>query len=214
MEPEILRNLLTPPSNDGHIFGVTVGIVTNNQDPDKLGRVKVRLPWLSDTEESFWARVVTPMAGKDRGLYLLPEVDDEVLVAFEHGSSEFAYVLGGLWNGKDTPPEDNGDGKNNKRTLKSRSGSIIRLDDTDGSEKIEIIDMSGKNSIVISTQDNTITIQADKDITIQSTGGKIKLSGTGIELNSQGDVKIQATGNLDAQAKSQTNIKGSVVNIN
>ncbi|NTW02923.1 MAG: phage tail protein, partial [Oscillochloris sp.] len=143
-----LAHLLASPEH-GRFYGVTVGVVTNNQDPDSLGRVKVKLPWLSDQDESFWARVVAPMAGKDRGLYLLPEIDDEVLVAFEHGMIEYPYVLGALWNGKDNPPETNSNGKNNMRTLKSRSGMIIRLDDTDGSEKIEISDASGKNSIVI-----------------------------------------------------------------
>ncbi len=72
------------------------------------------------------------MAGAGRGLYILPEVDDEVLVAFEHGNPSTPYVLGGLWNGKDKPPEANSDGKNNMRVLKSRSGHVIRLDDTAG----------------------------------------------------------------------------------
>jgi uncharacterized protein involved in type VI secretion and phage assembly len=210
----MFSELLSPHIPESPFFGVAIGIVTNNQDPDKRGRVKVKFPWLSDTEESFWARVATPMAGKDRGLYLLPEVDDEVLVAFEHGSVEYPYVLGALWNGKDAPPENNDDGKNNHRTLKSRSGHLIRLDDTDGKEKIEVIDKSGKNSIVISTSDNTITISADKDITIQSTNGKLKLSAKGIEISSQAEVKIEASQNMDVKASGQTNIKGATVNIN
>ena len=83
MEEALLAALAGPASHpSGRVYGVTVGVVTNNQDPDGLGRVKVRFPWLSDDDESFWARVVTPMAGNGRGLYLLPEVDDEVLVAF------------------------------------------------------------------------------------------------------------------------------------
>ena len=176
---------------------MTVGVVTNNQDPDGMGRVKVRLPWLTDEDESHWARVVAPMAGNDRGLYLLPEVDDEVLVAFEHGIVEFAYVLGALWNGKDKPPESNDDGKNNKRTIKSRSGHIIRLDDSDGAEKIEIIDKSGKNSITFDASANTITIKADSDISIQSSNGKLKLSGKGVEITSQDAVKIEASQGMD-----------------
>src|SRR5205085_2988322 len=126
------------------ISGVVVGVVTNNQDdPDGLGRVKVKFPWLSNDEESFWARVAVPMAGKERGFYFLPEVEDEVLVAFEHGDPRFPYVLGSLWNGQDKPPEKN-DGKNNVRVIKSRSGHVIRLNDEDGKEKIESIDKSGK----------------------------------------------------------------------
>ena len=74
-------------------------------------------PWLDGSTESHWARVATPMAGKKRGLYFLPEVDDEVLVAFEHGSIDFPCVIGSLWNGKDTPPESNSDRQNNNRAL-------------------------------------------------------------------------------------------------
>ena len=207
-------NALSEKRPEARLYGVTVGVVTNNQDPDGLGRVKVKLPWLSDDVESHWARVVTPMAGNDRGLFFLPEVDDEVLVAFEHGSPEFPYVLGALWNGKDKAPESNDDGENNMRTIKSRSGHVVRLDDTDGSEKIEIVDGSGANSIVISTADNTITITADADITIESGSGKLILSGNGIEIKSQTGVKVEAGANMDLKASGQLNIKGSTVNIN
>jgi uncharacterized protein involved in type VI secretion and phage assembly len=207
-------NALSEKRPEARLYGVTVGVVTNNQDPDGLGRVKVKFPWLSDDVESHWARVVTPMAGNDRGLFFLPEVDDEVLVAFEHGSPEFPYVLGALWNGKDKAPESNDDGENNMRTIKSRSGHVVRLDDTDGSEKIEIVDGSGANSIVISTADNTITITADADITIESGSGKLILSGNGIEIKSQADVKVEAGANMDLEASGQLNIKGSTVNIN
>lgn len=210
----LLGGDLESPDQGGRFYGVTVGLVTNNQDPDGLGRVKVKFPWLSDQDESHWARVLTPMAGNDRGLYLLPEVDDEVLVAFEHGLAEFPYVLGALWNGKDNPPEANDDGKNNKRTLKSRSGHIIRLDDSEGEEKIEIIDKSEKNTIVISTKDNTLTITADADIVIQSSNGKLKMSANGVEIKSQAEVKIEASQNMDLKAGPQLNIKGSTVNIN
>src|SRR6266536_6725356 len=148
------------------VYGVVIGIVTNNDDPDGLGRVKVRFPWLSDSDESWWARIATPMAGNQRGVQFPPEVEDEVLVAFQHGDVRFPYVLGGLWNGKDAPPESkplDGDGKVAKRVVKSRSGHLIRFDDTDGSEKIEIVDKSEKNSIVIDTANNTVTVQADSD---------------------------------------------------
>ena len=214
IDRDLLAGLGHAADRRGRLYGVTVGVVTNNQDPDDLGRVKVRFPWLSDEDESHWARVLTPMAGKERGLYCLPEVDDEVLVAFEHGQADFPYVLGALWNGQDKPPESNSDGKNNKRTIKSRSGHLIRLDDTEGGEKIEIVDAQGKNSILISTADNTITITADADITIRSSGGKLQLSGNGIELTSQAGVKIDAGQNLDLQASAQLNVKGAIVNIN
>ncbi len=209
-----LASFLSASDNNGRFYGVTVGVVTNNQDPDHQGRVKVRFPWLSDQDESHWARVLTPMAGNDRGLYFLPEVDDEVLVAFEHGRVEFPYVLGSLWNGKDKTPESNDDGNNNMRTFKSRSGHIIRFDDTDGGEKIEILDKSGQNSFVINTTDNTITITADSDIHIRSGNGKVMISGNGIEIKSQADIRIEADADMELKAGGRQNIKGSMVNIN
>jgi uncharacterized protein involved in type VI secretion and phage assembly len=126
---------LKGPRDASRIYGVVVGIVTNNKDPLEMARVKVKLPALSDDYETQWARLVTPMAGNDRGLYYLPEVNDEVLVAFEDGIIERPFVLGAVWNGKDKPPESNSDGQNNMRTMKSRSGHIIRLDDTAGPKR-------------------------------------------------------------------------------
>jgi uncharacterized protein involved in type VI secretion and phage assembly len=159
----ILDKLGQKGSKEG-ILGVVVGIVTNNQDPDGLGRVKVKIPRLSGDDESNWARIVSFMAGKERGSFFLPEVDDEVLVAFEYGNINIPYIIGSLWNGKDKPPISNDDGKNNFRIIKSRSGHLIRLDDTDGMEKIEIIDKSEKNSLSIDTADNKIMIKSEKDI--------------------------------------------------
>jgi uncharacterized protein involved in type VI secretion and phage assembly len=211
-EFELLQSLVGPSDPEGHFYGVAVGVVTNNQDSEGLGRVKVRFPWLSDEDESHWARVLTPMAGNQRGLYFIPEVDDEVLVAFQHGDIRFPYILGALWNGKDKPPESN-NGANNLRTIKSRSGHIIRLDDTADAEKIEIIDKN-KNSIIVNTAKNTITVTADADITIQSTKGKLILQGHDIEMKSQAGVKVEASQGMELKAGSQLNIKGSVVNIN
>jgi len=212
MDPYSL--LAASPGADARFFGVTIGVVTNNKDPDGLGRVKTSLPWMADQVESDWARVVTPMAGSGRGVYFLPEVNDEVLVAFEHGNPDTPYVLGGLWNGQDKPPESNHDGKNDRRAIRSRSGNVIRLTDTDGDAKIEIIDSSGKNMIVISAKDNSITITAASDVTIKSDNGKLKLSGNGVEITSTSTVKVEASQGMDLKSSGQLNVKGTVVNIN
>ncbi|MCM8596517.1 phage baseplate assembly protein V [Accumulibacter sp.] len=196
------------------ISGVVVGVVTNNQDPDGLGRVKLRFPWLSDADESFWARIATPMAGSGRGAFFLPEVDDEVLVAFEHGDLRFPYVLGALWNASDKPPADNGDGKNNLRLIRSRSGHLIRLSDEDGQEKIEIIDKSGKNSVVFDTANNTITITADKDIALSAPQGTISLDAQKLEMKSSAGAKLEAGAGMDVKASATLNINGATVNIN
>lgn len=181
----------SPQKSAGVIAGVVVGVVTNNQDPSGMGRVKVKFPWLSDTDESNWARVAVPMAGKGKvGIYFLPDVDDEVLVAFEHGRVDSPFVIGALYNGKDEPPADNSDGKNNVRIIKSRSGHTITLDDTDGSEKITIAD--GK-------QKSTITFDAAKG---------------SLAITSQGDVTVTAKGNVTLQGDGDVAIKGKSVTLN
>jgi uncharacterized protein involved in type VI secretion and phage assembly len=205
----------TETSGSGaRVFGVVVGIVTNNQDPDSMGRVKVKFPWLSDSEESFWARIAVPMAGKDRGVWFLPEVDDEVLVAFEQGDLRFPYVVGALWNGKDTPAGDNGDGKNNLRIIKSRSGHIIKLNDEDGKETIEILDKKGKNTVVIDSANDSITITSEKDITLSATKGKITLDAKELAIKSSSDSKVESGAGLDLKASGTMNVKGSTVNLN
>ncbi len=211
---DLLSDREGPKVVTSKITGVVVGIVTNNQDPDKMGRVKLKFPWLSDEEEGYWARMAVPMAGNERGIYFLPEVNDEVLVAFEQGDVRFPYVVGALWNGKDAPPAENGDGKNNVRVIKSRSGHVIRLTDEDGNEKIEIVDKSENNSVVFDTAENTITITADKDIVLSASKGSIKLNARQIEVKSSADTKIEAGAGMDVKAGATMNIKGQVVNIN
>lgn len=196
------------------IAGVVVGVVTNNQDPDGIGRVKVKFPWLSVEDESNWARVASPMAGKERGLYLLPEVEDEVLVAFEHGDVRFPYVVGSLWGGKDAPPVKNDDGKNDVRLLKSRSGHAVRLTDKDGAELIEIVDKSGKNSLVFDTAKNTVTVTSDKDIVLKAAQGAIRLEAQKVEIKSTADIKVEASASMEMKASGQMTVKGATVNIN
>jgi uncharacterized protein involved in type VI secretion and phage assembly len=212
-----LFDLLHAGGHDAHpgdrIYGVVVGIVTNNKDDEGMGRVKVKFPWLSDDDESWWARVATIMAGSKRGSYFLPEVNDEVMIAFEHGDVRFPYVLGALWNGKDSPPTTNSDGQNNIRVIKSRSGHIFRLDDSSGDEKIEVIDKTGNNSITIASSDNSITITAN---------GKVKIVGQSIEITSQTDIKVQANTSIsvnasttmDIESSAPMTIKGATVAIN
>lgn len=194
------------PSRDAHerIYGVVVGIVTNNQDPDELGRVKVKFPWFSGASESNWARVASVMAGPSRGMYFLPEVEDEVLVIFEYGRMDRPFVIGSLWNGKDKPPLTNEEGKNDKRMIKSRSGHSILLDDKEGEEKICIADRTGNNTIVIDAKENSITITADKDVVVKANGnimfeasGDISLKCANFAVEAENESKIDAQSGLD-----------------
>jgi len=204
-------DLLMPEDKSARFYGVTIAVVTNIKDPDGVGRIKVKFPWLSTDDESAWARVLTPMAGEDRGFYFLPEVDDEVLVAFEHGDIAFPYILGSLWNGKDKPPLKNDDGKNDKRMIKSRSGHMIVLDDTKDKEKIIIQDKTGKNTIIIDCEKNSMSIQVEEDLNIEAKG-KVILKSTdkdisieckNLEIKTQQECKIDAGSNYSIQAKSK-----------
>jgi uncharacterized protein involved in type VI secretion and phage assembly len=214
-------------TKDKRMYGVTVGIVTNNQDPDKLGRVKVKLPIRKlssegDTETD-WARVSVPMAGKQRGMFFLPEVDDEVLVAFLDGDINCPYIIGGLWNDKDTPPETNEDGKNNIRKIKSRSGHQITFNDEEGKEKIEIKTKSGDYILLEDTKKIEIKDKSgNNSITIDSSGNSVALKGqNSISIKSDTKVEIEAGGNkividssgIKIESSAQLNIKGNMVTV-
>jgi len=154
--------------------GVVVALVTDLEDPDNLGRIKVRFPWLADEPISTWCRVSTPLAGPEHGLYFAPEVDSEALVAFQQGDFSDPYIVGFLWNGDALPPE----ASVTQRTLKSVSGNTVVLDDTDGEEGITITDKHGNT--IIMNQDG-IEIKAKK-ITLTSET-ELKAVGDPINLN-------------------------------
>lgn len=176
--PTLRKSLREAPSpnESRQFYGVAVGKVTQNNDKDTgipMGRVKVSYPWLSETSESGWARCATPMAGSQTGIYFLPEVGDEVLIAFEQGNLSSPIIIGSLWNAEKRPPASNTDGQNNTRLLKTRSGHTITLDDTKGSEKIVIGDQSG--SSITMMNDGSITINAKASLTISSQNDSITL---------------------------------------
>jgi uncharacterized protein involved in type VI secretion and phage assembly len=210
-----LVDMLTGGRRDqGRVYGVVTAIVTDNHDPEKIGRVRVRFPWLGEGAETWWARLSAPAGGDQRGVWLLPEVGDEVLVAFEHGDPRFPYVLGGLWNKDQPPPEDlDADGADH-RTLKSRSGHVLRLDDKDGEEKIEIVDKTGANRIVITSKDNGLEISAKGDISIKSSSGKVSIEGADVEIKASKSAKVQAASGLDLKSDAKATLKGATVAIN
>ncbi len=190
---------------NGNYYGVYSGIVIDNKDPQGLGRIKIKFPFMSNDETGFWARLSMPMAGADKGMFFLPDIEDEVLVAFEEGDMARPFIIGVLWNSKDKPPAKNDDGKNNIKKIVSRSGHVISLDDKDGSEKIEIIDKSGKNSMLFDTANNTITIKSEQDIKLEAPKGVIKLSAKNIEMTSTEDTKVDAK-NIQTHTSDDTQI--------
>ena len=202
------------------INGIVTGIVTNNRDEEGLGRIKVNFPWLSEENETDWAKVMSFIAGKERGGFFLPEVGDEVLVAFEQGDINYPYVIGALWNNKDKPPETNSDGKNNIRKIRSRSGHEIifndddnskqekieihtngghkiLLDDSAGQEKIEIIDKTGSNKMTIDSVQNSISIESSMQLKFKAQV-----------------IEIEAGATMTIKAGAVLNIQGALVKIN
>ncbi len=187
--------------------GIVIGTVLDLEDPEKLGRVKVRLAQYND-EQSCWARIVAPMAGKDRGFFFRPEKEDEVLVAFENGDPRRAYVMGALWSKVDTPPPDDGkQADNNWRFIVSRSGHILRFDDTSGAEKIEVIDKTGKHRIIVDASGDKLQIICDSgDVEVKAPAGSIKVEAKSIEITASADMTVKAG--------TQMKIQGAKVDIN
>ena len=186
--------------------GIVIGTVVDLNDPEKLGRVKLKLPQYND-EQSTWARIASPMAGNNRGFFFRPEVQDEVLVGFENGEVRRPYVLGALWSKVDTPPpRDSDDTKNNWRFIVSRSGHILKFDDTSGAEKIEIIDKSGSLKITLDSANSKIQIESNGDVEVSAPQGTFKVSAQTVDIEATGQMTLQATGTMTVQ--------GSIVNIN
>jgi uncharacterized protein involved in type VI secretion and phage assembly len=162
--------------------GVALAIVHQNQDPEGLGRVKVGYPWRDHSDDRVWARVAVPMAGDRRGTYFIPEVGDEVLVAFERGDLRRPYVVGSLWSHAQPPPVTP-DGKNDLRVIHSRKGhkltfadgeeSSVQLELADGkrltlgADGIVVADANG-NSVTIKSGAGEITIQASSKVTLKA----------------------------------------------
>jgi uncharacterized protein involved in type VI secretion and phage assembly len=195
---------------------IAVALVTDNNDPENLGRVKVKYPWLSDRDGSFWARVISVGGGKERGIMYTPEVDDEVLVGFEHGDIDQPYVLGGLWNGKDAPPLPSSQavksGSTDQRIIKSRTGHVIILNDSSDKPGIKILDKTGKNLVEIDSTTNALKIEMDGDTTITAKG-KIKIeSKQGIEMTAATDIKIKGSSGVNVDGGPSVDVKG--VNLN
>jgi uncharacterized protein involved in type VI secretion and phage assembly len=204
------------------ISDLVAAVVQDLEDPDSFGRVKVGFPMLGDVK-SAWARLVSPMAGKERGLFLRPEVGDEVLVGFEAGDLRRPVILGSLWNQQDPPPESGDAAANNIRFIRSRSGHALRFDDTSGGEKIEIVGKDEKRRIVIDCSGSKIRIECDEgDIEITAKGNVAIESQADVSIKaslgkfsaSAKEVELSATGNLALKATGQLSIQGAVVKLN
>ena len=209
--------------------GVVPGIVTDVNDPQKIGRVKVKLPWLSDTYASTWARTVHLGAGKDRGWMVLPEVGDEVLVAFEQGDARSPYVLGGLYNGVDTPnahaPDlvDGATGAVNRRSMVSRLGHRIDLLDHEGGEEGVLVEskdaklslrLDGPKTAVTVHSDGTVVIEGSKGITVDAASADLDLKAGKITLKATSGVNVDGGGgNVTVRSGASLELTGTTAKL-
>ncbi|QDV49897.1 phage baseplate assembly protein V [Gimesia fumaroli] len=194
----------------GYAKGVALATVTQNKDDQNLCRVKVRYSW-SDTE-SYWARLAVPMAGKGRGWVTIPEVGDEVLVVFEREDIRYPYIVGSLWNGKQTPPVNNSNGKNDVRILKSRKQHHLMFDD--GSKGV--VELKHEKGRKIRFDDDGFIVEDEKGNVVQvdSTSGNMSIKAKGHLQIKAKTISIEADATMEIKAGATLNIKGQLININ
>ena len=167
-------------------FGVYPGVVTNLVDPDRLGRIQVRFPWLGSAgnhDVRAWATLCSPYADGDQGLQILPEKESQVVVAFEGGNLRRPYIVGSTWNGTATTPSP-ATSSNNLRVLKTRSGSLLEFDDGTNA-KITAKTAKGHSVVLDDTGTGTITVQING-------GASIKVTATSVEITATASVSIKA----------------------
>lgn len=218
------------PGPAGTIRGVVPAMVTNAADPEDNARVKLKFPWLSDTYESDWARTVQIGAGGNRGAVLLPEVNDEVLVAFEQGDLNRPYVVGGLYNGVDKPRKgpvatvDSGSGAVNRRAYVSRTGHRLEfLEAAGGTDGIQLLTGDDKLKLELDKQgskitvhsDGTVLVEAKNGVTVDAGSGDVALTGKAISLTAKQGVTVDAGGGtLGLTSKAKVDMHGTQVSVN
>ena len=196
----------------GLVAGVTTGIVSANTDPDELGRVKLRLPWRAEDFETGWVRIAVPMGGPDHGTYFLPDVGDEVLVAFDRDDIRYPYVLGALWSRTDKPPVKNDDRKNAIKLIKTRSGHLLKFDDTEN-EGVILIQLTDGKKVRIDTEGIQIDDGANK-IILDAKAGTISIEAKQSLSLKAPKIAIEATATLDLKGGAALNASATMVRIN
>ncbi|MGH9226702.1 MAG: VgrG-related protein [Acidimicrobiales bacterium] len=222
--PDTLVDLLAgPPAAAGWgERGLVIGIVTNNKDPEGLGRIKVKFPTLSDQEESWWARVAAIGAGPERGLSVLYEINDEVLVAFEHGDLRRPIILGGLWSTQKKPHmggKETDTAGVEARTWRSRTGHTVALNDsTMPATSFVSITLADKKTVLKMAEDKVllhsptpITIESDQGITIKATAD-LTIDAMNITMKAQNAINIEGT-QLTAKGRATTNVEGATTTV-
>ena len=179
-----------PDSHDGGIasrrlFGMYPALVLDIVDPQGIGRVQLSFPWLGEVgaDVTAWARLVSLYADDDQGWMILPEVGTEVVVAFEAGALERPYIVGAVWNGREAPPQA-AESANNKRVLKTRSGSLLEFDDTDGASVITLSMRSGHKLVLDDATQRVMLQHANGCEIVMNSGGQVTVTANAtVEIN-------------------------------
>jgi phage baseplate assembly protein V len=188
-----------------------IGLVVDNVDPEKLARVKLKFPSLPGQGTSTWAPIAALGAGADRGWFFLPEVDDEVLVMFEHGDIDRPVVIGALYNGVDKPPDASRGGGGRRRSIVSRSGSRIVLDDEAGVVRLE--DGGGIGSVEIDSS-GAITLEASRgDVCLQAPGGQLEMVAQSVEIKAQVALHLESLDGIALGADGTLTLRGSLLQV-
>lgn len=196
-----LVDLIAPAPRAEWSASLVVGVVTQNDDPDGLGRVRVKYPALGEDVEGWWARVAAPGAGRERGALMLPVVGDEVVVGFEQGDARRPYVLGALWNGQAPPGSE----------LAQRDGSfVLRSDQRVGVSAKGDVSIQGERDLTIET-DGKVTQTARGDVAIEGQRVSVKANGT-LTVESSGDLALRAP-SMAVQASGLLRLSGSQVTL-
>lgn len=201
------------------IYGVVVGQVTDVNDPDQLGRVKLTFPWLSDDYESWWARVAQLGAGPRRGAVWLPEVGDEVLVAFEHGDSRRPYVVGQLYNGVDTPElgdglVDGASGAVKRRGFVSKLGHRLVFLDDDSKSGVALVSADNSLKIALNQTATTIKVAADGSVEIRGSQQVTIASDGAVSIEAGSTLKLKGSAGVTIDGGPQVAVSGSVIKLN
>jgi uncharacterized protein involved in type VI secretion and phage assembly len=207
-----------PSASGPPIPGVVIGQVTDNNDPDGLGRVKVKLPWLSDNYESDWCRMSQLGAGPDSGAVWLPEVNDEVLLAFEFGDVRRPHVVGSLYNGQDKPRLGDGlfdSGKVKRRGFVSRAGHRLVFLDDSSQLGIALVSADGSCRVALDQTNGEIRVHCQGKITIETDQGDITVkSGGDLSLSAQGSLELKANAGINIETSGSVALKGSTIGLN
>jgi phage baseplate assembly protein gpV len=204
------------------------GTVIDCEDPDKLGRIKVSIESSGEEIESDWLPMLTLHAGTESGFFAMPDVDDQVIVAYLDHHHQNGVVLGGIWNPDNPPPQTeenadsdlNADGKNNLKFYRSNSGLRLIFDDTEGKEKIQLLNTDAKTRFEFDVAEELINIETDQDISIIAKKN-IAIEAEEIEIKTEKATGIEADGlslksskELETKSDNDTSITGSNIVLN